>query len=137
MINPSTNELKNIRIQSQQVVTIPQGWWHYFAASMDHTHVLTIYDTEQLDTVWGSDVLRLTPPQIFAHAYCLDQYQVQQTLGSTKDRVIIGPPKNCHQNRQDHMNQYSTQYPYYQPHYYPNYQYYPMQMRPNYGNLHR
>src|SRR5690625_922988 len=67
MINPSTNELKNIRITPQQVVTIPQGWWHYFQASKDHTHVLTIYDTSKLDTVWGSDILRLTPPQVFAH----------------------------------------------------------------------
>src|SRR5690625_7789206 len=101
MINPSTNELKNTRIQSQQVVTIPQGWWHYFAASTDNTHVLTIYDTPKLDTVWGSDVLRLTPPQVFAHTYCLDQGQIQQALAPIKDTVIIGPPTDCDQNRSE------------------------------------
>lgn len=98
LINPSTNELKNIRIQPQQAVTIPQGWWHYFSASKDNTHVLTIYDTRKLDTVWGSDVLRLTPPQVFAHAYCLDHRQVQQALAPIRSRVIIGPPVDCNQS---------------------------------------
>lgn len=95
LINPSTNELKNIRIRPQQVVTIPQGWWHYFTAETDNTHVLTIYDTPKLDTVWGSDVLRLTPPQVFSHAYCLDTGEIQQALSQIKDTVIIGPPENC------------------------------------------
>ena len=113
MINPSTNELKNIRIQSQQVVTIPQGWWHYFAASTDNTHVLTIYDTSKLDTVWGSDVLRLTPPQVFAHTYCIDEGQIHQALASIRDTVIIGPPTDCDQNG----SRYSNKGAYYQPHY--------------------
>lgn len=113
MINPKTNELKNVRITPQEAATIPQGWWHYFQASKDNTHVLTIYDTTKLDTVWGSDVLRLTPPQIFAHAYCLNANEVQQTLGSIKDRVIIGPPAGCKQSREDDNHQSA----YYQPHY--------------------
>lgn len=113
MINPSTNELKTIRIQPQQVVTIPQGWWHYFAASMDNTHVLTIYDTSKLDTVWGSDVLRLTPPQVFAHTYALDKGQIQQALASIRDTVIIGPPENYDQSG----GRYSNKGNYYQPHY--------------------
>lgn len=129
MINPSTNELKNIRIQSQQVVTIPQGWWHYFAASMDHTHVLTIYDTPELDTVWGSDVLRLTPPQVFAHTYCLDQGQIQQALAPIRDTVIIGPPADCDRSR----GRYSNKDAYYQP-YYPSSPYYTRGMHPHYND---
>lgn len=104
MINPTTNELKNFRITPQQVVTIPQGWWHYFAASMDHTHVLTIYDTSELDTVWGSDILRLTPPQVFAHTYCLDEGQIQQALAPIRDTVIIGPSADCHQGGGKYSN---------------------------------
>lgn len=91
MINPSTNELKNLRIHAQQVVTIPQGWWHYFTAMVDKTHVLTIYDTPELDTVWGSDVLRLTPPEVFAHTYCLDKEKIERALAPIMDTVIIGP----------------------------------------------
>ena len=95
MINPSTKELKSFQIKPQQAVNIPQGWWHYFTASVDNTHVLTIYDTHKLETVWGSDVLRLTPPQELANAYCLDERQIQQALAPIKDTVIIGPPKDC------------------------------------------
>src|SRR5699024_5319662 len=102
----------NIRIHSQQVVTIPQGWWHYFAASTDNTHVLTIYDTSKLDTVCGYDVLSLTPPQVFAHTYCLDQGHIQQALATIKDTVIIGPPTDCNQNGR----RYSNTRAYYQPH---------------------
>jgi len=131
MINPTTNELKSIRIEPQQVVTIPQGWWHYFEASKDGTHVLTIYDTYNLETIWGSDVLRLTPPQVFAHAYCLDQEQVQQTLGSIKERVIIGPPADCNQSRGSDNTQETR--PYYQAPY-AYYPFYPGAMPPNYYN---
>ncbi|WP_234031502.1 cupin domain-containing protein [Lentibacillus cibarius] len=127
MINPSTNELKNIRIHPQQVVTIPQGWWHYFAANVDNTHVLTIYDTSELDTVWGSDVLRLTPPEVFAHTYCLDKGQIQQALQSIGETVIIGPPVDCKQK-----GGYSKEQAYYQP-YYPPGPYYTRPMAPPYN----
>lgn len=96
LINPFTKELKNIRIQPQQVVAIPQGWWHYFAASVDNTHVLTIYDAPKPETVWGSDILRLTPPEVFAHSYCLNKEQLEQVLGPIQETVIIGPPADCY-----------------------------------------
>lgn len=102
MINLHTNELKNIRIQPQQVVTIPQGWWHYFTATVDKIHVLTMYDTPELYTVWGSDILRLTPPEVFAHTYWLDKDQIQQALAPIEDTVMIGPPANCHKNSNSH-----------------------------------
>lgn len=132
MINPKTNELKNIKIQPQEAVTIPQGWWHYFQASEEDTHVLTIYDTSKLDTVWGSDILRLTPAQVFSHAYCLNEDQVQQTLGSIKDRVIIGPPADCDEQNQANEN-YNHQNAYYQP-YYPTNRYDPRTMPGYYNN---
>src|SRR5690625_7680592 len=75
MINPTTNEVKSIRIEPQQVVTIPQGWWHYFEASKVGTHVLTISDTYNMETKWGKHVLRLTPVQLFDHALSLDRAQ--------------------------------------------------------------
>src|SRR5699024_2930255 len=30
MINPDTAELLDFNITSKEVVSIPQGWWHYF-----------------------------------------------------------------------------------------------------------
>lgn len=95
LINPFANELKNIQIKRQQVISIPRGWWHYFIAKEDNTHILTIYDTDDLHTVWGSDVLRLTPKEVFSQAYCLHEKQTKQTLAAIKDTVIIGPPLHC------------------------------------------
>lgn len=123
MINPSTKELKSFQITPQQAVNIPQGWWHYFTASVDNTHVLTIYDTHKLETVWGSDVLRLTPPQELANAYCLDESQIQQALAPIKDTVIIGPPKDCLKQNGNYDNNghtYPPNYPSYHPSYYPS-----------------
>ncbi len=96
MINPVTKQLTNIRIQPQQVVVIPQGWWHYFAAAVDHTHVLTIYDAPMPETAWGSDILRLTPPQVFSYSYCLNKEQLQHVLAPIQETVIIGPPADCY-----------------------------------------
>lgn len=128
MINPKTNKLKSITIRPQQIVTIPQGWWHYFSASKDNTHVLTIYDTAQLDTVWGSDVLRLTPSEVFEHAYCLDKRQIQQALAPIKDTVILGPPAHCKHGGHRPYDQEA----YYQT-YYPTNPYYQGQMQPYYN----
>uniref|UniRef100_UPI00403F87D2 cupin domain-containing protein n=1 Tax=Sporosarcina sp. FSL W8-0480 TaxID=2954701 RepID=UPI00403F87D2 len=122
MINPTTKEVKAYRIRPQQAVNIPQGWWHYFTASVDNTHVLTIYDTHKLETVWGSDILRLTPSQEFANAYCLDERQIQQALSPIKGTVIIGPPKDCNEKRNESATNGQTfppSYPSYHPTYHP------------------
>ena len=95
LINPFTNELKNIKIKPGQVASIPQGWWHYAEATSDKTHLLAIHDTPLLQTIFGSDVLRLTPPQVLAHTYCLDEKQVENTLKPITHTVIIGPPSDC------------------------------------------
>lgn len=99
LINPSTNELKSFNIKPQQVVTVPQGWWHYFTANTDNTHLLEIFDTPKLDTIQGSDVLRLTSPKVFAHTYCMEEDQIENALAPIKDTVIIGPPSDCHKGK--------------------------------------
>lgn len=97
-INPFNNVLKNFPIKPGQVASIPQGWWHYAAATTDDTHLLAIHDTPLLQTVFGSDILRLTPPEVFAHVYCLDEAKVKDTLEPINQTVIIGPPNDCQEN---------------------------------------
>ena len=109
-INPFTNELKNFPIKPRQVANIPQGWWHYVEATADDTHLLAIHDTPSLQTIYGSDVLRLTPAQVLAHTYCLDEKKVKQTLKPIKETVIIGPPNDC-EKRDASTNQERTTEP--------------------------
>ena len=95
IINPFTKELLHFPICPGQVVNVPQGWWHYEVATMDNTHLLAIFDAPVPDTIYGSDLLRLTPPHVLAHTYCLDEAKVRDTLSPIKQTTVLGPPPGC------------------------------------------
>ncbi|MFC7679797.1 cupin domain-containing protein [Paenibacillus sp. GCM10028914] len=109
LINPFTKQLINIPIQPGQVANVPQGWWHYEIATVDNTHLLAVFDAPIPEFIAGSDLLRLTPANIFAHTYCLDEAKVKETLAPITDTVVIGPPINCKQNNQEHYKQHGHQ----------------------------
>lgn len=98
LINPFTNELLNFPITSGQIANVPQGWWHYEIASVDNTHLLAIFDAPIPETIFGSDILRLTPPSILAHTYCLNEAKVKDTLAPIQSTVVIGPPSHISQS---------------------------------------
>ncbi|WP_339177309.1 cupin domain-containing protein [Paenibacillus sp. FSL R5-0701] len=95
LINPFTNELLHFPITPGQVANVPQGWWHYEMATLDHTHLLAIFDAPVPEAIFGSDILRLTPANVLAHTYCLDETKVQEALAPIQKTVIIGPPADC------------------------------------------
>ncbi|OBA06566.1 cupin [Paenibacillus polymyxa] len=97
LINPFTHELRHFPITPGQVTNVPQGWWHYLVATMDNTHLLAIFNAPIPEFILGSDILRLTPSNIMAHTYCLDEKKVQEALAPIKKPVIIGPPNDCKQ----------------------------------------
>ncbi|WP_083681688.1 cupin domain-containing protein [Paenibacillus sp. FSL A5-0031] len=98
LMNPFTNEFLHYLVQPAQVVNIPQGWWHYEMATVDNTHLLAIFDAPIPEVIFGSDILRLTPTNILAYTYCLDQEKLENALAPLKDTVILGPPSNCSYN---------------------------------------
>lgn len=95
LINPFTKQLLNFPIQPGQVANIPQGWLHYEMATVDNTHLLAIFDAPVPEFIGLSDMLRLTPPGVLAHTYCLNEQMVKDTLAPINDTVFIGPPANC------------------------------------------
>lgn len=99
LINPFTKQLQHYPIQPGQVANVPQGWWHYEVATVDNTHLLAIFDAPVPGFIAGSDLLRLTPANVFAHTYCLDEAQVKETLAPITETVVIGPPLDCMQNQ--------------------------------------
>lgn len=103
LINPFTRELRHFPITPGQVANVPQGWWHYLVATMDNTHLLTIFDAPTPEFILGSDILRLTPNNIMAHTYCLDENKVQEALVPIKKPVIIGPPNDCKQQPPENL----------------------------------
>lgn len=95
LINPVTNELLNFHIKPGQVANVPQSWWHYEIASVDNTHLLAIFDAPVPEVIFGSDIFRLTPANVLAYTYCLDEATVKQAFAPITKTVIIGPPSNC------------------------------------------
>ncbi|WP_080846174.1 cupin domain-containing protein [Cytobacillus gottheilii] len=125
MLNPFTKQIQNYRITPGKVANVPQGWWHYEVAEVDHTHLLAIFDAPTPEFVLGSDLLRLTPAHIMAHTYCLDENQWKNTVAPIKESTIIGPPKHCNQRetvqQPAHTSHAQMHQQPYQQHYYPQY----------------
>lgn len=96
IVNPFSKELLNFPIRPGQVANVPQGWWHYEIATEDNTHLLAIFDAPVPEFIPGSDLLRLTPANILAHTYCLNEALVKEALSPISETVVIGPPKDCH-----------------------------------------
>ncbi len=94
-LNPFTKEIQNYPITPGQVANVPQGWWHYIVATADNTHFLGIFDAPTPEVILGSDLLKLTPPNIMAHTYCMDESQWKKAIAPVKPATFIGPPKDC------------------------------------------
>ncbi|GGA29021.1 cupin domain-containing protein [Psychrobacillus lasiicapitis] len=98
ILNPFTKQYQHYTITPGQVANIPQGWWHYQMATEDRTHALAIFNASTPEVILGSDILRLTPSNIMAHTYCMDENQWRKAIKPITASTYIGPPKNCHRN---------------------------------------
>ncbi|MNC55805.1 hypothetical protein D3C75_1053570 [compost metagenome] len=74
---------------------MPQGWWHYEVATVDCTHLLAIFNAPVPEVILGSDLLTITPANVLAHTYCLNEAKVKDTLAPVKPGTFIGPPADC------------------------------------------
>jgi oxalate decarboxylase/phosphoglucose isomerase-like protein (cupin superfamily) len=92
ILNPLTQRLLSYRIKPPQTVYVPMGWWHWEIAAADHTHLLAIFDNHAAQVVFGSDVLRKTPPEVFQLIYGVQADQIAQALKPLDRTVVIGPP---------------------------------------------
>ncbi|WP_228745189.1 cupin domain-containing protein [Paenibacillus sp. S150] len=95
LINPFTNELLHFPLSPGQVANVPQGWWHYEVATVDCTHLLAIFDAPIPEVILGSNLLTLTPANVLAHTYCLNEAKVREALAPVKPDTFIGPPAGC------------------------------------------
>ncbi|MBO2537062.1 cupin domain-containing protein [Rummeliibacillus suwonensis] len=91
MLNPFTNQIHNYYITPGQVTNIPQGWWHYEVAAVDHTHLLAIFNAPTPQVILGSNILKFTPSNIMSHTYGFNENQWKQLTASIKPNTYIGP----------------------------------------------
>lgn len=106
LLNPFTKQIQNYPIKPGQVANVPQGWWHYEVANADNTHLLAIFNAPTPEVILGSDILKLTPANIMAHTYCMDENQWKKAIATVQPSTFIGPPANCHRAAEEDIQQY-------------------------------
>ncbi|WP_332699007.1 cupin domain-containing protein [Halalkalibacter lacteus] len=92
ILNPYTNQLLSYRVGPQQSVYIPMGWWHWTIATTDHTRLVVSFDNNDFGIIYGSDILRMTPPEVFQMVYGINATQWAEVIKPIDQTVIIGPP---------------------------------------------
>lgn len=95
LLNPFTKQLLSYAITPGQVVNVPMGWWHFEIATENNTHLIAIFDAPTPDTVLGSDLLKLTPANVMAHTYCMNEQAWKDAIAPVMPATFIGPPKDC------------------------------------------
>ncbi|MCZ8521082.1 MULTISPECIES: cupin domain-containing protein [Paenibacillus] len=93
ILNPFTLELLNYRLGPRQSVYIPQGWWHWTLAVSEHTRFVVTFDHNKFEIVYGSDILRITPPEVLQAVYGINAGQWAEVTHPIDQTVIIGPPE--------------------------------------------
>lgn len=92
ILNPFSRQILSYRIKPTQTVYIPMGWWHWQTATMDNTHFVSVFDNNATQVVFGSDILRKTPPEVFQMIYGVNAAQLADVLKPIDQTVVIGPP---------------------------------------------
>ncbi|PWA12600.1 hypothetical protein DCC39_05090 [Pueribacillus theae] len=92
ILNPFTLQLISGNVQAGQVVFIPKGWWHWIIPVTEKTHLLVFFNDGKIESVEGSDVLRLTPPRVYEQAYGINAEKLDKELTSIRKTLTIGPP---------------------------------------------
>ncbi|MCE4051139.1 MULTISPECIES: cupin domain-containing protein [Bacillaceae] len=93
IVDPDTNKLHTYNAKPGQVVFIPMGWWHWITAASENLHMHLFFNNDQFETALGSNMLRLTPPEVYELSYGVNAEKIEDVLSPIKEAVEIGPPK--------------------------------------------
>lgn len=103
IVNPNTQTLHNYRAKPGQVVFIPMAWWHWIRPLSEKLHLHLFFNNDQFETAEGSDMLRLTPPEVFQLAYGINSEKMADTLSLIKESIVVGPPTKDNRETRNHL----------------------------------
>lgn len=92
ILDPNTLQVCNYRLKPGQVTFIPKGWFHWIIPDTEDAHMLVYFNDGKIESVEGSDVLRLTPPEVFQKAYDIHARQFAKEVAPITETLMIGPP---------------------------------------------
>ena len=92
ILDPNTLQVCNYRLKPGQVTFIPKGWCHWIIPDTEDAHMLVYFNDGKIESVEGSDVLRLTPPEVFQQAYDIHARQFAKEVAPITETLMIGPP---------------------------------------------
>ncbi|TYP79200.1 cupin domain-containing protein [Paenibacillus methanolicus] len=92
MFNPFTEQILRYRLGPSQTVYIPMGWWHWTLAVADQSRLVVSFDHGAFEAIYGSDILRKTPPEVLQAVYDVNPEAWMEAVKPISQTVIIGPP---------------------------------------------
>ncbi|MCL6627850.1 cupin domain-containing protein [Alicyclobacillus shizuokensis] len=92
ILDPNTLRVASHRLKPGQVTFIPKGWFHWIVPDTEDAHLLVCFNDGRIESVEGSDVLRLTPPEVFQQAYDIHARQFAKEIAPIAGPLTIGPP---------------------------------------------
>ncbi|MGE6376066.1 cupin domain-containing protein [Peribacillus muralis] len=102
IVDPDTKKLHHYVAKPGQVVFIPMAWWHWIRPVSQELHLHLFFNNDQFETAEGSDMLRLTPPEVFQLSYGVDAEKIADSLAPINESVVIGPPGSHKKNHAPH-----------------------------------
>lgn len=102
IVDPDTKKLHNYVAKPGQVVFIPMAWWHWIRPVSQELHLHLFFNNDQFETAEGSDMLRLTPPDVFQLSYGVNAEKIADSLAPINESVVIGPPASHTKNQAPH-----------------------------------
>ncbi|EPZ47812.1 cupin domain-containing protein [Alicyclobacillus acidoterrestris] len=92
ILDPNTLAVCNYRLKPGQVTLIPKGWLHWIIPYTEDAHMLVYFNDGKIESVEGSDILRLTPADVFQRAYDIHAREFTREISSITGTLMIGPP---------------------------------------------
>lgn len=93
-MNPSTKKFQHYPIKANQVVNVPQGWWHYIKGDAAKTKILGIFSALVPKVILGSNIFNGKPADIMEKAYCVDEKKWEKAITAMTPSVFSGLPRN-------------------------------------------
>lgn len=77
-IHPTSNEKRVEMVKKDDGITILKGWWYFIYALEDETKIVMTFNSSDVCTIYGSDILRTFKNQVIKEVYGIKGYDLSK-----------------------------------------------------------